>query len=356
MSTILEAKASANLNLVINNQYSPLLIAIKTGHMSTVELLIQSKADVNQVCFAGRKPQTALTSAIDMQGGTKVRISTIGVLLNHGASINIPKERSPLVCASLYNELELVQLLLSMNANVGLEKSLLIAAGAGHSQVAGALIQAGACVNDVNDYKGPCHVLTLAAEQGHLYVAQSLLDAKADVSLAPAALLQAATEGHMALVELLLDSKILPDQSVGDRPTPLHAAAARGHLNVAKALIAAKADVDFEKNGLTALYLAADASQESMVNLLLNSDVNVNLIPRKDNDFSPLYSACKNGDKHIVDRLLGAGAGVKGVTYGEIPLHAACRRGHAEIVSALLHADDSQPHVLHLTSDGIPVK
>jgi ankyrin repeat protein len=163
--SILDAKASANL--VVSNAYSPLLIAIKTGHMSTVELLLSAQADPNQVCKdpENGKYYTALTCAIEMQGTHKVQISTIKMLMVV-ADVNIPASRSPLLVASQYAESELVKLLLfEKGAHVGAQQSLLIAAGAGHLHVAKHLIAANVDVNHADDIQGPCHMLTLASEQ-----------------------------------------------------------------------------------------------------------------------------------------------------------------------------------------------
>jgi ankyrin repeat protein len=187
-------------------------------------------------------------------------------------------------------------------------------------------------------------------------VVKLLIEAKADMAMCPAAILQAATGGYWKIVKMLLDAGVHPDQTLRERPSPLHAAAARGHLSVARLLIRRGASLNLVKNGLSALYLAADQMncQAIVVDLLLANGADATLLPAKEDDFSPLYSAAARGHTPIVMALLLHKADPTGVTYGEIPLHAACRRGHLAVIAALLGSNGSLPHVLHPTEDGTP--
>jgi hypothetical protein len=115
---------------------------------------------------------------------------------------------------------------------------------------------------------------------------------------------EAAKEGDIKKVELLLKSQ--PDliSSKDDKygQTPLHFAAFNDRLDVAKLLLADKADVNAKaKNGSTPLHLAAAKGNKDMVELLLTNKADVNAV---DNDgWSPMHSAVTWEHKDIADLL-----------------------------------------------------
>jgi len=89
--------------------------------------------------------------------------------------------------------------------------------------------------------------------------------------------------------------------------TPLHIAAFSDHIDVAKLLIANKADVNAQaNNGATPLHLAAAKGNKDIVELLLANKANINAT---DHDgWSPLHSAVVWGHKDIEDLLRQQGA------------------------------------------------
>ncbi|MGA9669286.1 MAG: ankyrin repeat domain-containing protein [Terracidiphilus sp.] len=114
----------------------------------------------------------------------------------------------------------------------------------------------------------------------------------------------AARDGDLKTVESLLkehpDLVSSKDEKYGQ--TPLHIAAFSDHADVAKLLIADKADVNAKaNNGSTPLHLAAAKGNKDMVELLLASGADVNAV---DHDgWSPLHSATTWGHKDIEDLL-----------------------------------------------------
>jgi ankyrin repeat protein len=115
---------------------------------------------------------------------------------------------------------------------------------------------------------------------------------------------EAARDGDLKTVESLLkdhpDLVSSKDEKYGQ--TPLHIAAFNDHLDVAKLLLANKADVNTKaNNGSTALHLAAAKGNKDMVELLLASKADINAV---DNDgWSPLHTAVTWGHKDIEDLL-----------------------------------------------------
>ncbi|MGA2890417.1 MAG: ankyrin repeat domain-containing protein [Terracidiphilus sp.] len=115
---------------------------------------------------------------------------------------------------------------------------------------------------------------------------------------------EAARDGDVKKVELLLkdhpDLVASKDEKYGQ--TPLHIAAFDDHLDVAKLLLANKADVNAKaKNGSTPLHLAAAKGNKDMVELLLASKADINAV---DNDgWSALHSAITWGHKDIEELL-----------------------------------------------------
>jgi ankyrin repeat protein len=114
----------------------------------------------------------------------------------------------------------------------------------------------------------------------------------------------AVRDGDLAKVKTLLtehpDLASSKDEKFGQ--TPLHVAALNDRLDVAKLLVASKADVNAAaSNGSTPLHLAAAKGNKDIAELLLNSKADVNAV---DHDgWSPLHSAITYGRKEMEDYL-----------------------------------------------------
>jgi hypothetical protein len=115
---------------------------------------------------------------------------------------------------------------------------------------------------------------------------------------------EAVRDGDIKKVELLLKQQpslvSSKDEKYGQ--TPLHVAAFNDRLDVAKLLLADKADVNAKSgNGSTPLHLAAGKGNQDIVELLLANKADVNAV---DNEgWSPMHSAVTYGHKDIEDLL-----------------------------------------------------
>jgi hypothetical protein len=115
---------------------------------------------------------------------------------------------------------------------------------------------------------------------------------------------EAARSGDIKKVELLLKSEpsLVSSRDATYGQTPLHVAALDDRLDVAKLLLANKADVNARaNNGSTPLHLAAGKGNKDIVELLLANKADVNAV---DNEgWSPMHSANTFGHKDIEDLL-----------------------------------------------------
>ncbi|XP_078679759.1 uncharacterized protein LOC144915337 [Branchiostoma floridae x Branchiostoma belcheri] len=183
-------------------------------------------------------------------------------------------------------------------------------------------------------------------------------------------LLDACGKGNLQSVKDVIESgrlRVSVEDETGT--TPLHSAAANGHVHIASYLLHKGTHVD-EKNHMdeTALHLAAGSGDVGMVKLLLEHDANISatdclgntalhfaarngnakalhLLRRKENidaegndNLTALHLATWNGHADIVNNLLRYGADPnKKDKWGHTALHIAAREGYPSIAKDLLH-------------------
>ena len=124
-------------------------------------------------------------------------------------------------------------------------------------------------------------------------------------------------------------------RSTGER-TPLHNAASKGQLEVARFLLDNKAQVTAKDNsGSTPLHVAANNGHKAMVELLLGRGADVNA--RDNLQQTPLHLAASEGYQAVAEALLAHGADVNARYYrGSTPLHGAAVNDRAGMVLFLL--------------------
>jgi uncharacterized protein len=197
------------------------------------------------------------------------------------------------------------------------------------------LLAAGASATTATAYK--VTPLQLACDQGNAAIIRALLAAGANaqdtVEGRESMLMLAARSGNNAAVQALLENgagaKIDADSEKGQ--TALMWAAAEGHVEVVKTLLAAKADPARRTDkGFTALLFAARAGHRAVVDALLAAKVDANeaISGKKDsskNDqkggASALLVALENGHFELAIRLVEAGADPNDQRTGYTPLH-----------------------------------
>ena len=173
--------------------------AAEAGDLSRVEQLLEEGADIDVL----HKSKTPLIAAI-----RKGHIAVANKLIDAGANINYGigvNAATPLISASEHNHPELVRKLLELGAdpngaNVRKHQPIFFAAQDGHVEVVKLLLDAGANVN---------HGFLVAISEGQEEVVRALLEAGANPNLKHneyTAIYFAADKGHSSIVQLLLEN------------------------------------------------------------------------------------------------------------------------------------------------------
>ena len=168
----------------------------------------------------------------------------------------------------------------------------------------------------------------------------------------------AAAGGHLAPAKLLLEARAETDsRQEADGRTPLHLGSFGGHLDVVQLLLEAGADKDITENyGCTALGLAACRGHLDVVRLLLEAGAGKEKTSH--GGFTALELAAAQGHLDTVRLLLKAGADKDLAQKIAVPLAFAARSGHCHVVRLLLDAgaDKEAAYIAHgskLTALGI---
>jgi ankyrin repeat protein len=362
------------------NSQTPLQIAARNGNMEIAQLLIDRGAKVNGF---NRSGLSALQNAA-MGGNSKL----VGMLLGKGADINAQTTvyGCPLERAICYRAISVAEMLLERGADINGQTGscantpLQSAAMVDDHDMVLRLLDLGADANapapkwnehDLErfwEYHGsrPSKtVLQWAAKNGNLNICQVLMDAGADPNAAPGtsyhdkdgatALVAALTSGNDQVVELLLKhgADVNDERAVCalETATGLGAtemvqlilcwnprlgnsiirAVERQDRMLVSTLLKAGADINaVDQNGRSALSVATDKNDISLVRYLLKEGANPNPNP------NPKSS----------------GSSAQGEAYVDVPLVAAARLGNLDMIDILLlaGADCNQQGKSHIRS------
>jgi ankyrin repeat protein len=374
--------SGASVDLVPNSgsAQTPLQIAARNGNMEIAKLLIDRGAKVNGF---NRSGLSALQNAA-MGGNSKL----VGMLLGKGADINAQTTvyGCPLERAICYRAISVAEMLLERGADINGQTGscantpLQSAAMVDDHDMVLRLLDLGADANapapkwnehDLErfwEYHGsrPSKtVLQWAAKNGNLNICQVLMDAGADPNAAPGtsyhdkdgatALVAALTSGNDQVVELLLKhgADVNDERAVCalETATGLGAtemvqlilcwnprlgnsiirAVERQDRMLVSTLLKAGADINaVDQNGRSALSVATDKNDISLVRYLLKEGANPNPNP------NPKSS----------------GSSAQGEAYVDVPLVAAARLGNLDMIDILLlaGADCNQQGKSHIRS------
>ncbi|TYZ62152.1 hypothetical protein PybrP1_009623 [[Pythium] brassicae (nom. inval.)] len=396
----------ADVNAGDRMRRTPLFSALAHGHTNVVSTLFErgAKADV-----VARDGQTPLHDA-----AAHGNVELVQLLLARGANPAAATDRgkTPLCCAAESGRLAVVQLLLVHDApldgvDTNNRTALHLAVTNNHVEIVQLLLARGADPFSVDSNgQTPLHdasasdraaamtallgrvppapspaltaVLQRAVTMGCVDAAEALLARGAilcERTSEGATLLHLAAElGSGPMVDMLCRHGADVDVSAGDRHerTPLHYAAARGHLSTVAILLArgtkaAAVDADGwsslhlaawvgdrpiaerllaaapqlvhaasnDELRATPLYVASLSGCAAVVKALLASKANIE--EPAANGATPLLAAAFTGDNATVAKLLEKQANVKVAMHnGWTPLYVAARGGHNAIVKALL--------------------
>jgi uncharacterized protein len=297
-------KSGANVNQFWRGGTTPLMTAAEWGHVDLARYLLVHGALPNEISQSSG--DSALFHALNHRN-----FAILTLLIENGADVNLPTNSgtTPLQSAALDNDLPLVRFLQDHGAKFNSpDEELLYCAANGDAEGIQRLLAAGAHVNrpfarevtplmaaavngqtaavktliahgaNINAYDEVHDTPLMFALKGtHKSTVMALLDAGADPTLANVA--QVSTLHQSAIymddpeiVHRLLDSGLSP--TAGDRisVTPLMNAAAFGHYETVKILLAQHVPVNVQSSeGLTALIHASTSGQANIVALLLRA-------------------------------------------------------------------------------------
>ncbi|KAF7331433.1 Ankyrin repeat domain-containing protein 50 [Mycena kentingensis (nom. inval.)] len=186
----------------------------------------------------------------------------------------------------------------------------------------------------------PLNDLVQSCTQLHA-ILQPVLDARLTPERAQAMLLPAARAGKTAAVAKLLRQADINAYNQPWEETPLHAAAAAGHIDIARQLLDAGADctricdTQYE-NDMQPLHVAVRRNDLAMVTLLLERGAPVNDRYGCEEISCALPDAVSHGNSEMVRALLAHGADTEGCGhYGNALGHAVHKRD-VELIRILL--------------------
>lgn len=268
---------------------TPLIVAVRKGHLEIVELLVEHGADVN---LADRVGMTPLSWAEGLKR------DDIAAILNGKAAR-----------PSQYPEGSGVAAMIS-------------AAKAGNASRIENLIADGIDPNE--------RFKTLIGFQRPLA--------------------EAARAGHLSAVECLLRVGAVPDGVVSEEGvfdiTPLMLAAKLGYQAILRTLLAAGADIKAKDKllggggGETALHYGAVGGNPEVMQALVEAGANVNA--ESSSGYTPLLLAIEKNKPQAVEALLKLGANPEvGPRHGSLPVQLATELGYKAILNILIRHDAS---------------
>jgi uncharacterized protein len=157
------------------------------------------------------------------------------------------------------------------------------------------------------------------------------------LSNTPTPLSAAAAKGHGHICQLLIDAGAVVDQCAGPMvATALHVAAENGQIGACKVLLGAGASVDLRDNGgRTALFRAANTGQTEVCRLLLEAKAHVHA--KNGSGTTPLQIAAMCFKRETCDLLLSFGADpFSKDNHGMSVLHYAAKGGDTDICAELM--------------------
>ncbi len=269
----------ANPNYRPEGMSSALLLCLESEYFDLAELMVSKGAEVDIRNQNGWTP--LIWAAI------KGRKMAVEFLLEHGASINICNNDgwNAITGAYFKKRTDIVKLLQEKGAVFSSkfsEAALLSAYNNGYLDIVNQLLDSGVTPNVVDDDGNS--LLILSAKKGDLATSKTLINNGADVNAKSehgnAVLSVALDSNHLSIAIELIKHGADVNCCSNNSLTPLQVAASIDALEVCKLLIEKGAALDSQNNDLqyTALMYAAAGGYMSIVELLVKTGVNLNLM------------------------------------------------------------------------------
>jgi ankyrin len=306
---------------------SPLIAAVKHSHLSTAALLLQHGADVNHEGSDGKSPLL-----VACERGS---LEMVKLLLSHKGMLSAvdDDDNTALHYASGAGNWQLIQFLLEQGLksqlktrNKNLQTPLHLACEQPFIRSVSVLLEAGSLVSVVD--KEGNSPLQEAVEQGHEMVVSQLLRYNAKWNDLPH------SNDFEPLVQSL-NSGILVAAAIETR-WAIYENQVAGLKEMARSL---KHEAQVVFDAVEAAHVAAQLGNVKALEVVLQAGADVQA--RNAQGQSPLHLACISGHPAVIKLLLDKGAKTDGVTAeGNLAWHLACSRGHTAVVKMLLSAVD----------------
>lgn len=352
-------RKNANLNEKNKDMLAPLHMAADNSKCDSMELLLKNGAKVNLTDGLG---QTALHRC-----ARDGNVGSAQILLSYGADTSIVSLQGYSADQLAKENVQKLLANHRLTSTGDMEYKLLEASRAGELEPVKTILDAYPHLVNCRDVDGrqstPLH---FAAGYNRLNVVELLLSRNADVSAKDKGGLQAlhnsCSYGHLEVAQLLIKHKANVNATDLWKFTPLMEAAAKGKIEIVKLLLANGADkdkknrdgnraIDMVKEGdqdildlLMGEAAILDAAKKGDLNRLLKlvTPDNVNCRDSSGRHSSPLHLAAGYNNIECTQFLLDKGADVNATDKGGlIPLHNSASYGHLDIAALLIKHNTS---------------
>lgn len=313
---------------------SPLILATIYGDVGVVQALcFNPNVEVNASAYVGHQYRCALGLAC-MRGSYEVAKALLDVGKADPNGLAPYCRITPLLHATKHGHIGVVELLLSRGASPNyiprsLSTALDSSRKAGFDEIAAILEQHGAL--------SATQELARREKEHPLWFAV----ARSDIEAVKAICEVGKVDPNVVYIDLERGAAANPPvESYRDQLnfTPLMFAAEAGDTEIARILLSIGADLETtDKDGQTALHLAAENGRTELVDMLL-SDYKPRMNVRDKISRVPIQEAAKWGHLEVVKILIEKGGVDLNVHdfYRQTPLIWAARSGHSEVVELLL--------------------
>jgi len=263
--------------------------AAMRGDREAVRAAIARKADVNA-------PQTDGTTALHW-AADRDDVEMADALIIAGARVAVRTREgvTPLQLAAINGSAQMIGRLIRGGADPDAaltaagDTALMMAARTGKTDAVRVLVESGVDVNARETWGGTTPLMW-AVSEGHAAAARLLIDAGADVNARSHYVAAANGRGFEGRTPIASPADSKPEEFASGWLTPLMFAAREGHLELARMLVAAGADIDAAAgDGKTALAIAIFNGNYAVASCLVDNKADVNKADAQ--RFTPLFWA-----------------------------------------------------------------